>query len=147
MKNKITALALIAATALSLAPKPAQAHDRGLAIVGGFLGGLIVANAINDSRHDYSYADRGPTTVIVNDRNDRCDDFGDRYDDRSHSGYWKDVTVQVWVPGYWLVERGHHGCSYRRYVEGYYTLRTDRVWVSNDRFDRRDHDYSYGRRG
>lgn len=136
MKNKIIALALIVATAFTLAPKPAQASDKGLAIVGGFLGGLIVANAINESHRDYGYNDRGPTTVIVNGRNDRYDD-----------GYWKHVSVRVWVPGYWLVERGHHGRSYRRYVDGYYTLRTDRVWVSYDRSDRRDRDYSYGRRG
>ena len=143
MKNKITALALIAALAVSLMPKPAQASDKGLAIIGGFLGGLIVASAINDSRHDCSYADRGPATVIVNDRDDRCDE-----------GYWKDVTVRTWVPGYWLVERGYHGCNYRRYVEGYFIYRTDRVWVSNDWSDRsdrcdrdHDHDYSDGRRG
>ena len=130
MKNKITALALIAVTALSLAPKPAQASDKGLAIVGGFLGGLIVASAINDSRHD-SYDSRH-TTVIVNDRRD------DDCDDRSDYGYWREVRVRTWVPGCWVVERSHHGRSFRRYVEGYYTVRTDRVWVASDRHDRHD---------
>jgi hypothetical protein len=141
MKTKITALALIAATAFSLTPKPAQASDKGLAIVGGFLGGLIVASAINDSHRDYASADRGRTTVIVTDRNDRCDE-----------GYWKEVRVRTWVPGCWVTERRHHGREYRRYVEGYYSYRTDRVWVSSDRRGRDDCDdrndnyrFGYGR--
>ena len=62
MKNKITALALIAFTALSLAPKPAQAHDKGLALVGGLLGGLIIGSAIADSHHDY-YEPRSTTVT------------------------------------------------------------------------------------
>ena len=84
MKTKITALALITATALfHLLPKPAAASDKGLALVGGFLGGLIVASAINDSRHDDYYPARN-TTVVVNDR---CDD-------RGSSGYWKEVSIR-----------------------------------------------------
>lgn len=142
MKTKITALALIAALALSLAPKPARADDKGLAIVGGFLGGLIVASAINDSRHD-AYDSRY-TTVIVRDRNDRCDE-----------GYWREVRVRTWVPGGWVIERSRHGYDRecRRYVEGYYTYRTDRVWVSSARRGRDDcddrydsHRFGYGRR-
>lgn len=145
MKSKLTALALITVTALSLAPKPAVANDKGLAIVGGFLGGLIVASAINDSRHDY-YPDHH-TTVVVTDRNDRCDD-------RGNDGFWKDVSVRVWVPGYWVEERRHHGRAYRSYVGGYYEFRHDRVWVDYDRherYDRNDRDdrevaYGYGHR-
>jgi hypothetical protein len=141
MKTKLTALALITVTALSLAPKPALAGDKELALVGGFLGGLVVASAINDSHYD-AYPHRN-TTVIVNDRRDRGDD-----------GFWKSVTVKVWVPGCWIVERSHHGRSHRRYVSGHYEYRTDRVWVAYDRSDRHDrrdrHDrevgYGYGRR-
>jgi hypothetical protein len=132
MKTKITALALITATALSLAPKPAAASDKGLAIVGGFLGGLIVASAINDSRHD-NYSDCN-TTVVVNDR----------YDNRGPSGFWKEVSVRVWVPGCWVVERSYRGHGNRRYVDGHYESRNDRVWVSYDRHDRRDREVSYG---
>ena len=133
MKTKITALALITATALSLAPKPAVASDKGLALVGGFLGGLIVASAINDSRHDDYYPARN-TTVVVNER---CND-------RGPDGYWKEVSVRFWVPGCWVVDRGYRGCDSRRYVEGHYSCRNDRVWVSNDRRDHRDRDVSYG---
>src|SRR5258708_28911166 len=102
MKTKITALALIAVTALSLTPKPTVASDKGLAVVGGLIGGLIIGSAIADSRHDY-YEPRS-TTVIVNDRDDRCDD-----------GYWKEVSVKVWVPGCWVIERSYRGREVRRY--------------------------------
>jgi len=92
-------------------------------VVGGLIGGLIIASALNDH-----YDAR---TVVVNDR---CDD-----------GYWKSVEVRVWVPGGWVIERGHHGRSYRRYVEGHYECRTNRVWVAYDRHDRYDRYNRYDR--
>lgn len=142
MKTKITALALIATTALSLAPKPAQAGDKGLALVGGFLGGLIVASAINDSRQaDYPAHN---TSVATYNRRDAG------YENRCDSGYWKEIRVQAWVPGCWVVEHRPYGRSSRHYVAGYYTYRTDRVWVAYDRHDRHDHHgndmVAYGRR-
>lgn len=130
MKIKLTALALITVTALSLAPKPAQANDKGLAVLGGFIGGVIVASELNHSR---VYAPTAPA-VVVNDR-------GNYY---HNDGYWKAVSVRVWVPGYWIVERSHHGRSFRRYVDGHHEYRTDRVWVSYDRRDRHDREVSYG---
>jgi len=136
MKTKITALALLAASALSLAPKPAAASDKGLAIVGGFLGGLIVASAINDSYHDSCAPTH--TTVVVDDR---CDD--------RPSGYWKEVSVRVWVPGCWIVERDYRGCERRRYAEGHYECRNNRVWVAHERHGRyhdREVGYGYGHR-
>jgi len=138
MKTKLTALALITVTALSLVPRPAQASDRGLAVLGGFIGGVIVASAINDNRHD-NYSDCN-TTVVVNERRDT---FRDCRDD----GYWRVVTVRNWIPGCWIVERSHYGRGFRRYVEGHYECRNDRVWVAYDRHDRRDHherEVSYG---
>jgi len=131
MTTKITALALIAATAVSLAPTPAKAGDKEWALVGGLVGGLIIGSAINESRHSADYP--AHTTVIVNGRNDRCDD-----------GYWKDVSVRVWVPGCWVIERSRHGHSHRRYIDGHYEFRTNRVWVSYDRHDRHDREVVYG---
>jgi hypothetical protein len=152
MKTKLTTLALITVTALSLAPKPAAASDKGLAILGGFIGGMIVASAIDDNCHD-AY-DRPGTTILVDRRNDfaaPCDDYRGRRVDCDDSGYWKVVTVRVWVPGYWIVERRHHGYGYRRYIEGHTEFRTERVWVSTDRDDcddacDRDNRYGYDRR-
>jgi hypothetical protein len=70
----------------------------------------------------------------------------DRQDDYDHrDGYWKTVSVKVWVPSGWVIER-RPGRDIRRYVHGHYTFRTDRVWVSYDRHDRHDHrDYGRGR--
>lgn len=116
MNAKITALTLAAATAFAFTPKPAVAGDKGLAVVGGLIGGLIIASAIND------HYDSTPVYV-----SDRCSD-----------GYWNTVSVNVWVPGYWIVERSHHGRSHRRYVAGHYECRNDRVWVSYNRYDRYD---------
>jgi hypothetical protein len=138
MKNKITALALVAASAFSLAPKPAQAGDKELAVVGGLIGGLIIGSAISDSRHE---ADYPRATVVVDGRNDRYDDYRDHRD-----GYWKIVSVKVWVPGTWVIERSRYGHEIRRYVGGHYTYRNDRIWVSYDRGDRHDRrDYGRGR--
>jgi hypothetical protein len=137
MKNKITALVLVAVTAFALAPKPAKAGDKELAVVGGLIGGLIIGSAIADSRHSSDYSRN--THVIVDHHRDG------RYDrDR---GYWKEVRVKVWVPGCWVVERSRYGRDYRRYVDGHYTYRTNRVWVSYDRHDRRGYDDRYDRRG
>lgn len=131
MTTKITALALIAATAVSLTPTPAKAGDKEWALVGGLVGGLIIGSAINESRHSADYPTH--TTVVVNGRNDRCDD-----------GYWKDVSVRVWVPGCWVIERSRHGHSHRRYVDAHYEIRTNRVWVSYDRHGRSDREVVYG---
>ncbi|MEO6994499.1 MAG: hypothetical protein ABI273_12780 [Lacunisphaera sp.] len=131
MKTKITALALAVATALALTPKPAAASDKGLAIVGGFIGGLIVASAINDSYHN---SPARPAIVV----DDRCDTY-------TSNGYWRDVTVQVWVPACWVVERGYRGYDSRRYIAGHYEGRNNRVWVTRDRHDDRGRDANYGR--
>jgi hypothetical protein len=139
MNTKITALALAAATAFSFAPTPAKAGDKELALVGGLIGGLIIGSAISDHAPTYT---RSTTVVVDGGRRDRFDDCDDH-------GYWKTVTVKVWVPGGWVVERGYRGGECRRYVSGYYTYRTDRVWVArdnHDRYDRHDRrDYGRGR--
>ena len=132
MKTKLTALALITVTALSLAPKPAQANDKGLALLGGFLGGLIVASAINDSHYEACPPAR--TAVVAYDRDDRCVEGRD-------AGYWKDIAVRTWVDDRWITR---YECE--RYVNvfipAHYEVRRDRVWVAFERYDRRDYDES-----
>ncbi len=141
--NKLAALSLLTVGALTFAPKSALAgHGRGgdeaLAAIGGFLGGLIVGTAIND-RPAYSHYDR---TVLVSSRYDRYDRRDDCRDDR---GYWKHVTVKTWVPGYWTTSYRHGRCV-RYHVNGHWSYRTKRVWVSYDRHDRHDrYGYGYGR--
>jgi hypothetical protein len=126
MKTQIAALALALVTLAAVAtPKTAKANDAG-AILGGFIGGVIIANALNDHHHG---------TVVVRD-GDRCDD---------NRGYWRDVSVRIWVPGAWVFERDHHGRHCRRYIAGHYELRTDRVWMAYNDYDRHDR-RDYGRR-
>ncbi|MBI2512798.1 MAG: hypothetical protein HYV96_12540 [Opitutae bacterium] len=138
MKTKLTALALALVTLFALAtPKTAKANDAGAAI-GGFIGGVIVGSVLADQH-------RGPDAVVVETGygyhrgSDRCDE---------PRGYWRDVHTRIWIPGGWIVERDHWGRHCRRYIEGHYEIRTERVWVAaNDyghgRYDRHDR---YGRR-
>lgn len=138
MNTRITALALTAATALSLTPKSALAGDKEWAAVGGFLGGIILGAAIADNHHD-TYSHTGGTTVIVRDRDDRCED---------NDGYWDTVSVSVWVPGDWVYRRDC-GRRVRIYIPGHYEDRHQRVWVSHSRrHDRHGHDrYADNRHG
>ncbi len=137
--NKLAALSLLAVGALTFAPKSAYAGrggDEAIAAIGGFLGGLIVGTAINDRPYD--------RTVVVTNHS-RYDRY-DRRDDCDDGGYWKVVTVKTWVPGYWTTEY-RHGRRIRCYVEGHWGYRTERVWVSYDRYDRHDrYGYGYDRR-
>ncbi|MDI1319030.1 MAG: hypothetical protein PSW75_02400 [bacterium] len=134
MKTKLTALALIAVTALSLAPKPAAASDKTLAVIGGFIGGVLVASELNRNNHGYGH-DYAPVVVV----NDRCDD-----------GYWREVSFRVWVDGRWVVDGcDHRGREIRRYIGGHYEIRTNREWVSyerHERYGRHDREVSYGYR-
>jgi len=123
MNTKLTALALIATSALTFAPKPAMAGNKELAVVGGLIGGIIIASAIND------HCDDNRATVVYGNGNN-CD-----------TGYWNNVSVNVWVPGCWVIERRSHGSDYRRYVGGHYEVRSNRVWVASNR-----HDYRHDRR-
>lgn len=69
-------------------------------------------------------------------------------------GHWEHVTVKTWIPGRWVTGRDRWGRPVRMFEKGYYTYRTDRVWVAHD--GHRDHDgrrdrdggrYGYGYRG
>lgn len=125
MKTKLTALLLAAVAALTLVPKQAQAGDKELALIGGFIGGLIVGSAINDSRTDVHY----DTVVVGHDYRHHG-----RYD-RGGRGHWEWRTVRIWVPGCHET-RYDYGRRIRVFVPGYYETRRERVWVA---YDRRDH--------
>lgn len=125
MNIKATVLTL-AATAFAFTPKSAEAGNKEAALVGGLIGGILIGAALADSHsHDAHVVVAG---------------HGPRYHD---DGYWKNVEVRTWVPGYWVTER-RHGRTHRYYVEGHYEVRTERVWVAYDRHHRPDHRYSYG---
>jgi hypothetical protein len=55
-------------------------------------------------------------------------------------GHWENVTTKVWVPERWVVSRNHWGRPVRVLEPGYFTYRTDRVWVEHNH-------HGYGYRG
>jgi hypothetical protein len=64
-------------------------------------------------------------------------------------GYWKEVVVKTWVPERWVTSRDRWGRHVRVCEPGYFTYRTDRMWVDahSDRGHHYGHDnraYSYG---
>ena len=60
-------------------------------------------------------------------------------------GYWKEITVKTWVPERWVVRHNRWGRPERYCEPGYYTYRTDRVWVDGrGHDDRRDGRPGYG---
>lgn len=48
-------------------------------------------------------------------------------------GYWNEVVVKTWVPERWVFTRDRWGRSVRVCEPGYFTHRTDRVWVESRR--------------
>lgn len=41
-----------------------------------------------------------------------------------------EAAFGVWMPAEWIVSRGHHGHAVRSLRPGYFTYRSDRVWVT-----------------
>lgn len=123
--KKIALFSLLAAAVMIVAPKPAHAGDKGLAILGGVIGGLIIADALDGDIHHH-------TSVHVGHR----------------SGYWRDVPYDVWIEGRWVVSNRHDCHSRSYYVAGHYETRVRKVWVSNHNRDRRysHRERSYNRR-
>ena len=128
--NKFAIASVLAVmTGLAGAPLPAKAHgdDTALAIVGGFIGGVIVANAIND-HHAHVHAYCG------------FDGCRDRYVvAHTHSGRnheW--ITVRVWVPGRWVIRYDNYGHRSRYFERGRYEYR--RHAMGYDHHGLRGHD-------
>lgn len=58
------------------------------------------------------------------------------------NGYWRDVAVNVWVPGHWESGRDYMGNYVNRWDPGHYVVRSQRVWVNayDDR-EQREHEW------
>lgn len=125
MKTKLTALLLAATAVLALAPKQAQAGDKELALIGGFIGGLIVGAALDDGHDRYAHE----PVVVSHEYYGR--DYGrDHYRHDRPRGHWEFQKVRVWVPGYWQTSYDC-GRRVRVYVPGHYDVRRERVWVAH----------------
>jgi hypothetical protein len=51
----------------------------------------------------------------------------------SARGYWDDITVKSWVPDRWVIGHDRWGRPVRVLERGYFTYRTERVWVETNR--------------
>lgn len=122
MNTKITALTLAAATAFAFTPKPASAGDGdGAAIFGAILGGALIGAAIASADNCapvYVNSTYYPPAPVY-----------------ATGGYWTTTTVNVWVPGVWVVERDYYGRDCRRYVAGHYAPRHNRTWVAHNSYN------------
>ena len=137
--NKLATLSLLAASALTIAPKPVHAGDKEAAIIGGMvIGGIIGAVIANNTDNC------GPTPAPV-----YCPPAPVVYQPApvvcEPTGYWSNVQVQVLVPGCWSV-RYDCGRQVRYFVPAHYEYRTNRVWVAhNNRYDNHRNDNRGGR--
>ncbi len=57
-------------------------------------------------------------------------------------GCWELVTTKVWVPARWVEIRDQWGCHQRVLEPGYFSYRTERVWVDGRGY-RSDRGYGY----
>jgi hypothetical protein len=130
--NKIT-FASIAAIATALMGTPSRADaghhhhdddDEIIAAIGGFVGGMIVGAAINGHVPPPPPA---PVAVAVS--------YGHGH---HHPGDWRWQTVRVWVPGRWAYVHSECNRPRRVWIDGYYDVRRERVWVAHRRGDRCD---------
>lgn len=60
-------------------------------------------------------------------------------------GYWKEVVVKTWVPERIVVSHGRRGRPERHVEPGYFTYRTDRVWIETEHRSSRGYGYGYNR--
>ena len=141
---KKTLIFATALAALIMTTRPALAlGDREAAILGGVLGGAIIAAAIDDNfdhrhhrydRHRDGRNDRG----YRYDRHDRRDRGRDRHADRRYDrdrrghdrgGYYVWERTRVWVPKrvYWTTDR--YGRSVKHFQRGHWEYQRRKVWV------------------
>ncbi len=66
-----------------------------------------------------------PTTTVVT----APVSYGYGYNYAPVRGHWEDVTRKVWVPERWVTSRDRWGRPVRVLERGYFTFRTERVWV------------------
>jgi hypothetical protein len=123
-----------------------------VAALSGFAGLANTANAGTDLRINLNLGLPRPPVLVVSGggRGGPAYGYNGRYDSReTPRGYWREISVRTWVPARWVVSCDRRGREIRRFEDGYFTYRTDRVWVDggngpgygygrdNDRHDRR----------
>ena len=122
-KQKSTLITLAMLAAPLCFTQQAQAGDEGWAAFGGFVGGTLVANYNNHSRHS-----------------SRSNHGGSHYQSRSThnhhsshqpSGHYEYESRRVWVEGHYDYERDRCGHLVKVWHPGYYKYEKVKVWVSH----------------
>ena len=114
-------IAIIAIAAFAFANQPsAQADDKTRAIIGGVIGGIIIGKALEKDHHSH-------VEVGIHSSS------GHR-----GQGYYKWVSVRVWVPGSYHYHYDDCGHRYKVWSRGYYTTERRKVWVSESRHGHHD---------
>jgi hypothetical protein len=97
-----------------------------IAALSGFAGLANTANAGTDFRINLNLGLPRPPVLIVPSHTPVIVTHEYRSAPR---GYWKEIVVKTWVPARWVVTHGRHGRDIRTMEPGYFSYRTDRVWV------------------
>lgn len=137
--NKIAIASVLAVlTGLAGAPQTAQARDdKVLAAIGGFIGGVLIASAVQDHhspQHAYCEFDSCTDRYVAGHRHGH-DRYGhDRHAVNRHGRDRYDwVTVRVWVPGRTVIRYDSCGNRIRHYERGHYVYRKEYVVVDSHR--------------
>lgn len=121
--KKLISLTIVIATIFGF-QSVAQAGDKERALIGGLIGGAIIASALNDNDHHH----RHNSSVSVSYSNYGGRDHGHRCGNKC--GYYKDVRHKYWVSGHWDVSFDDCGRRNKRYISGHYDYSVKRVWVA-----------------
>ncbi|MGE9296669.1 MAG: hypothetical protein ACQKBV_10310 [Puniceicoccales bacterium] len=127
---------LICALILTLGSAASYArggHNHGdseaLAALGGFVGGYITAELINDGQRGHHYA--GPQQCGFSEppRHHQGGYSKGHKQCRCGGGYYDVVVRRVWVPGEWAWRWNSCGERIRYRKAGCFRLQRERVWV------------------
>lgn len=139
MKKLLTIACVIGTTILQPSIAQADSSDKALAAIGGFLGGVVATNIVNDHRESKAYYHRSnkscrETKVIVRSGS---------YNRHRGDGHYEYRRVKVWNPGYWEFTRDACGRRVKVWNKGYYSFRREKVWVEHCERPRYRTTYTY----
>ncbi|HBA85417.1 MAG TPA: hypothetical protein DCZ95_15125 [Verrucomicrobia bacterium] len=131
-------MAVLAAVLVAGTMTPAMALNREWAAALGFLGGVLVADSVNNHcRTDYrEVVVERPVYVnreVVVERPVYIEPPVERVIVREPppSGHYEYQTRQEWVPGQWVFEESYHGRLRQVWQPGYYQDVTVKIWVED----------------
>lgn len=122
-------IAALSLTFLSQSPR-VYTGDEGWAALGGFVSGLIAANAGHRQFHAEHY-NRGRHRSEIKYERHRGSEVVVSINRSRHvqPGHYEYRTVRRWVPGHWVYHEDDCGRTTKVWSSGHYAHRTIKVWV------------------